>query len=375
MKHFLRPIEIDSGQYRRLEAIAGRCVEAARVRADDGTWLFRPDGGGRYGDNMYMRDLCYLVEGAGHLVPPEEIIAAAEYLLSRRRDDGLMPNRVAADGTAVYVVNENIPALNQPPADNAAFAVKLVKACVDLTGDYGFFSRWSNALMDAMERVVLSHDYLVEINEARPHSGYGFMDTVGLTGEVLFPSLLYWEACMLLAKMAQGVEDHDGALQWFEAAERTGRNLHELYDERIGMFVAANGDCEQVDLWGSAYAGVIRACSKTQTRRIGEYFFDHYDACVLRGCVRHLPGGETWERMLADVPPGTYQNGGYWSTPSGWVAMVIDRYDPATARAFVDEVIDELEVDNAPEWINEDTVQAPLYVAGAANVLAAVKSA
>ena len=77
MKHFLRPIEIDSAQHERLEGIARRCVDAVRVQADDGTWLFQPDGHGKYGDNMYTRDFCYVVEGAGHLIPPEEITAAS----------------------------------------------------------------------------------------------------------------------------------------------------------------------------------------------------------------------------------------------------------------------------------------------------------
>lgn len=373
MKHFLRPIEIERAQYQRLVHIARRCIEAARIKASDGTWIFMPDGGGRYGPNMYTRDLCYLVEGAGRLVDPEELAAACEYILSRQREDGLIPNRVAADGTAIYVVNENNQALNYPPADNAQFAVKLVKAYVDLTGDWEFFARWSNVLMDAMESVTLSTHHLVEIASAHPRSGYGFMDTVALTGEVLFPSLLYWEACMVLAQMARQVEDHDGAHQWFEAAEATGRWLHELYDDRTGMFRAATGDCDQMDLWGSAYAGVVRACSKTQTARIGQYFFDHYEECILHGCVRHLRGGETWQRLLTEVPAGTYQNGGYWATATGWVVMVLDKYHPATARALVDEVIAELEQDEAPEWINADGAHTPLYVASAANVLGAVK--
>ncbi len=372
MKHFLRPIEVDSAQYERLEGLARRCLEAARVEASDGTIIYQPDGSDKY-SGMYMRDFCYAVEGAGHLLRPEEIAAAIDYLFDRQREDGLMPNRVDPDGTAIYVVNERNEALAQPPTDNAQFAVKLVKAYVDLTGDYVFFLERRNALMDAMQTVPLSEDALVFVDPSHPHSAYGFTDTVAKTGEVLFSSLLYWEACLLLASMAQEAEDHDTAHTWFETAERVGRVLHELLDDRTRMFRAATGDCRQVDLWGSAYAGVIRAATKSQTRRIAEFFFDNYEDCILRGCVRHLPGDETWERMLVDVAPGTYQNGAYWATPSGWVAMVLDKYDPETARMFVDEVIDELEEGEAPEWINEETRAVPLYVASVTNVLRAVK--
>lgn len=372
MKHFLRPIEIEAGQYRRLEKLAQQCLEAARVEASDGTIIYEPDGSGHY-SGIYMRDFCYAVEGAGYLMAPEEIAAAIDYLFSRQREDGLMPNRVDPDGAAIYVVNARNPALGRPPTDNAQFAVKLVKAYVDLTGDYDFFRERRNALMDAMATVPLSEDALVFVDPNEPHSAYGFTDTVAKTGEVLFSSLLYWEVCLLLANMAQEAEDHDTAHDWFEAAERHAKALPEFLDDRTHMFRAATGDCDQVDLWASAYAGVIRAASKSQTRHIAEFFFDHYDDCILRGCVRHLPGEETWERMLADVAPGTYQNGGYWATPGGWVAMVLDKLDPETARMFVDDVIEELEQGQAPEWINAERRAVPLYVASATNVLGAVK--
>lgn len=363
---------MDRAQVERLEAIAQRCLDAARVKAENGTWLFTPAGSGKY-SGMYTRDFCYTVEGAGRLIPPEEIAAAIDYLFARQRDDGLMPNRVEPDGRAVYVVNENTPALNHPPTDNAAFAVKLVDAYIDLTADWDLFLRHQNALMDAMETVPLSQDHLVFVDPVHPHPTYGFTDTVGKTGKVLFSSLLYWEACMLLAKMCQRVQDHDGAHTWFEAAEPVGRNLHEFRDEDDGMLRAALGDCRQIDLWGSAYAGVVRAVSKSQTVQIGRWLFDHWEECFLRGCVRHLPAPEYWERMLVEYPPGRYQNGGYWATATGWAAMVIDRYDHDSAVMLIEDCIELLEERDAPEWINDTEADGLLYVASVANVLAAVK--
>jgi len=374
MKHFLRPIEIDPEQYRRLQDLARQCLAAARVEASDGTAIYQPDGSGHY-SGMYMRDFCYAVEGAGRLIPTEEIAAAIDYLFSRQREDGLMPNRVDPDGTAIYVVNEHHERLARPPTDNAQFAVKLVKAYLDLTGDRDFLLQRRNALMDALETLPLSENGLVFVDPSDPHSAYGFTDTVGKTGEVLFSSLLYWEARLLLATMAQRAEDHDTAHTCFEAAEHTGRVLHEFLDERTGMFRAANGDCDQVDLWASAFVLDVPAATESQTKRIAQFLLDNYDDCILRGCLRHLPQPRTWQRMLVEVAPGTYQNGAYWATPAGWVAMVLDRLAPEAARAFVDEVIDELEEGQAPEWINEQTRAVPLYVASATNLLGAVKPA
>ncbi|MFW6156892.1 MAG: hypothetical protein ACOC7J_06210 [Armatimonadota bacterium] len=368
MKHFLRPIEVSGALVERVEAVAQKCLDAARIQADNGTWIFQPDGAGKYPGRIYFRDFCYAVEGAGHLIPPDEIAAAIDFLIAGQREDGLMVNCVYGDGRVVYVVHGD-----EPPTDNAQFAVKLVDAYCDLTEDFALFTRHRNALMDGMETVPLSADGLVEVDPVHPHSAYGFTDTVAKTGEVLFSSLLYWEACMLLAKLCQRTEDHDGAHVWFEHAEHASRSLKEFHRARDGMMNAACADCHQTDLWASAYADVVRALSKTETVRVAEYLFDRYGECFLRGCVRHIPAPDHWEKMLADYPRGTYQDGGYWPVATGWVAMVLDRFDHDTAVMLLEDAVDLLEEQDAPEWINETEADGKLYVASAANVLAAVR--
>ena len=50
-----------------------------------------------------------------------------------------------------------------------------------------------------------------------------------------------------------------------------------------------------------------------------------YADYVFKGQVRHLLNGTFWERTLIPVAPGSYQNGAYWATASGWVM-----YSPST---------------------------------------------
>ncbi len=372
MEHFLRPIAVDGELVERIERLALRCLETASVTADDGTTLITPAGSGKY-SGMYMRDFCYTVEGCGHLMEPGEIAAAIDYLFKRQREDGLMPNRVEPDDRVIYVVNENTEALDHPPTDNAQFAVKLAAAYIDHTEDWELFERHKSALMDAMRTVPLSDDGLVWIDPSSPHSGYGFTDTVGKTGEVLFSSLLYWEACTLLAQMCRQMEDHDGAHAWFEAAEDVGDALAIFRDGSSGMLLAAGSDCRQIDLWGSCYAGAIRSLSNTETECVAEWLCEHYEDCFLRGCVRHLPSPDYWDRMLIDYEPGSYQNGAWWPTATGWAAMVIERHDPATARRLIEDCVQLMEDREIPEWITESESDGLLYVASAANVLAAVR--
>lgn len=370
MKHFLRPVEIESSVVDRVEAVTKKCLDAARIKADDGTWIFQPDGAGKYPGRIYFRDFCYAVEGAGRLIPPEEMAAAIDFLMAGQREDGLMANCVYTDGRARYTIHGD-----KPPTDNAQFAVKLIDAYTDHTRDFELLDRHKNAIMDAMETLPLSDDHLVWIDPANPHSSYGFTDTVGMTGEVLYSSLLYWEACMILAKMCQRIEDHDAAHIWFEMADTASQRMSDFRDEGNGMMHAASVECNQIDLWGSTYAGVVRALSKTQTVRVGEWLFDHYDRCFLRGAVRHLPAPRYWQQMLADYPRGTYQNGGYWPVATGWAAMVLDRYDHETAVMLLEDAADLLEEEDAPEWVNETEADGRLYLASAANVLGAMKRA
>ena len=85
MKHFLRPVEIESSVVDRVEAVTKKCLDAARIKADDGTWIFQPDGAGKYPGRIYFRDFCYAVEGAGRLIPPEEMAAASDFLMAGQR--------------------------------------------------------------------------------------------------------------------------------------------------------------------------------------------------------------------------------------------------------------------------------------------------
>ena len=139
------------------------------------------------------------------------------------------------------------------------------------------------------------------------------------------------------------------------------------------MMRAASVDCRQLDVWGSAYAGVVRAVSKSQTVTVGRWLSDHYEKCFLRGCVRRLPAPTSWERMLVEDPRGAGQDIGYWPAATGWAAMVLDRYDHDAAVALINDCIELLEERDAPRWITETESEGRLHVASVANVLAAVR--
>lgn len=373
MKAFLGPINISPRQYEVLKSLARQCLNDCRVTAFDGTAIFRPDGSGHY-NAMWTRDFCYLVEGAGDLMDRAEILAAIDYLLDGQREDGLVPDRRQADGTPVYFVGPaDRPIGSAPPTDNAQFLVKAMAAYVGLTNDLQAFLDRRDALYRAMDSVPLSDDLLVYVDPNRPHPGYGFTDCIAKTGNELFSSILYWEACQTLARLCARCEYHDEAHDWYERAEASSRRLGDFWDDAAGMFWAASQDCRQLDLWGSAYACVVRLATKSQAAQVAEFFVRNAARCTLHGQLRHLLAGQYWRRMLIDVAPDTYQNGGYWATPSGWLIQTVNLVDPQMARGIIDALEEDFVANGVHEWISATDRYVPGYVASIANVLGVVQ--
>ena len=374
MKAPLPPVRVSPDLYATLERHVRESLEAVRAVADDGTPLYFPDGSGQYAA-LRTRDFCYMVEGAGQLMPGEEILGCIDYLLAGQREDGTIPDRVCADGHPIYCAGpEEKPLGSGPPTDNAQFLAKALCAYVKLTGHRQALDERMNSVMAAMDSVPLSREALVRVDQNSPHSAYGFTDSIAKTGKVFFSSMLYWEACQRLGLTCADYEYHDDAHYWYERAEALNGSLDQFMNDNYGLFVAATEDCKQIDIWGNAYAAVIRVASKAQARNIAEFFIDSYSDFVHQGFVRHLLEGQHWERLLGDIEPGTYQNGGYWALPAGWVAQTIALLDEDIARMMLADVAAEFDQHGVSEWISPTERRLEAYAAGAAAVLGAAQS-
>jgi hypothetical protein len=374
LKAPLPRVRVSPELYKTLERHARESLEACRSLADDGTPLYFPDGSGNY-RALWTRDFCYMVEGAGHLMPDEEILGCIDYLLAGQREDGTIPDRVYSDGHAAYCAGpEEQPLGSGPPTDNAQFLAKALCAYVKLTGHHQALNERMSSVMAAMDSVPLSRESLVFVDPNSPHSAYGFTDCIAKTGKVLFSSLLYAEACQRLGATCADFEYHDDAHYWHERSAAVNGHLEQFMSDEYGLFMAATEDCKQIDVWGNAYAAVIRVASKAQARNIAEFFIEFYSDFVRHGFVRHLLEGEYWERLLADIEPGTYQNGGYWALPAGWVAQTIALLDEDMARMMLADLAAEFDQHGVTEWISPTERRLQAYAAGAAAVLGAAQS-
>jgi hypothetical protein len=200
---------------------------------------------------------------------------------------------------------------------------------------------------------------------------YGFTDTVRKQGDELFCSLLYTQVCRQLGEMLSAAGRKAEARTWTKRAGDLAPVIRKVFwDADVGLFRAATVACREPDIWGSAFAAYTGVAMPAQSKVVAKYFRDHYQALVQRGQVRHLPGGVYWESACERE---TYQNGGYWATPTGWFAWTLALVDqPLAERTIVDLVADFRER-GVSEWVLGDRQAVMGYLASATMPLAGAR--
>ena len=171
MKAHIARVRVSPGLYATLERHARESLEACRIIADDGTPIYIPDGAAHY-PALWTRDFCYMVEGAGQLIPPAEILGCIDFTIAGCREDGTVPDRVYADGHPVYCAGpETDPLGASPPTDNAQFLAKTLCAYANLTGDSQALHDRMDAVIRAMEALPRTREGLVFVDPNAPHTG------------------------------------------------------------------------------------------------------------------------------------------------------------------------------------------------------------
>ncbi|MBI4023398.1 MAG: hypothetical protein HY360_00350 [Verrucomicrobia bacterium] len=318
-----------------------RLIEAARFVGEAGVSMYYPAPSGNLYPSCYLRDFTYLVESVPEFIPPGHTRAILELFLRNCRADGLCPEKILPSGQPTYVCHGARPA-----ADSGLFLVKLFHAHLKQTNDPEFLRLHFDSLLASLRAVPTEPETgLVWIDPGRPHTGYGFTDTISKTGRELFCSLLLFESFSILCALATSIGCHDDSAVCKAQAENLQRSLDSLWFERDGMFYAASADCRQLDVWGSLYACMVGAVDAPRARRIGDWFEANRDRVLYRGCLRHLPAPEHWNRLiLADAsPPGTFQNGAYWSTPTGWYAEMLESREAGSGLKLLRKLVAEFQ--------------------------------
>lgn len=312
-----------------MENAAAKEILGCQREADNGITLYTPDGVGNYGA-LWTRDFFYMLQLFDPFNEPDAR-KAIQYLIDGVSEEGIAPDRRRVDGITVYEAGGMGNPVALPPLDNAAFLVSLVYLYSINTNRYDLAAASLPTLDRVMQTIPRSENGLVWNNPDEPHSPYGFTDTIGKTGELLFCSLLDWKAAAELVELSESLHQSTLKRQYQSHKKTIEKNIVRLLDQDSGLFMAASHDCRQIDVWGNAFAVAIGFPLPVEIHyNIVNFFAERYDEVIEKGQVRHLIRGEYWQRMLIPIQEGTYQNGGYWGTPSGWVITTLAHDYPLT---------------------------------------------
>lgn len=353
-----------------LADLSSELIHGCRAQAYDGTWLYTPDGIANY-DALWLRDFSYMAEYAGFAVPEEDIIACIRYSIRHRREDGWMPDRVTRDGVGVYAAGAMGHPIGEANLDNTPFLVFTVYSLyqrMDMEPFGILFQEWEPYLSRGLSLIPLNQKGLVFNDPAKPHSPYGFTDTVCKTGELYMESLLFWRACRMMETLCSQY-CRGNAAKYAALSDAVERSVGTLRDDSTGVYYAASGDCRQTDIWGMAYMLYIGfPVGEAEKETILTFLCKNYDRYMYKGQVRHLLRGEYWEKLLIEIEPETYQNGAYWATATGWILWCLAQKDCSLAADALLKVTNCFKKEGSFECVNEHYEKLPSMVVSATNV-------
>lgn len=369
---------VPSPQFGWMNSLAKATLDAAKTISTDGsnTPLWYPDGSGSY-QRLWIRDVALAMEGMPGYFSPSDIKAVYDFIKARVNTGTYeVPDRITPDGTAEW--GPFLDQVSGAPLDGVPFLISIAWTHYATTGLPAIYSSDREFLWSLVERgIPFGSSGCVTISDSAPRVGFGFEDTVKITGDALTISVLVFRALLHLADMAHAARDAARAKYALDVAEWVRYGVEgTLWDETVGLYRASTGKCSgQHDLWGNALAVWCNLPSADRTARIASWFDSNHDSPVnnyhVMGGIRHVaksdefnPGVQVWEAVYSPVSYGTYQQGGYWPISAPWVAYCVGLVNLSRSAKIMRDLISMLRRvggSRAPEyWTENLTLSTPV---------------
>lgn len=343
-------------------------LEAARVKPGSNgppDWKIKNTTGfalvtpGRKGyPAFWVRDFSMATDSG--LVPSEEILNHLRLLAKvqngasvRKLKSGAtvppyaIPDHVNFDGWAVFYPGTYSAGEDQgagpwgklPPIDDHYEFIHIASVLAKQDGKKEFLKE-QIAGFSLLERLQRAFDApesdpdtgIVFTHEPNRAVGFGFCDSIVLTGNLLYPTLLRWRAAKELHELTNDAKYKNIALK---IATHIGETFE---DKNSGWLLAATEVGKQPDVWGTLYALHLGLLSgKAPGRALATVLEDFKGGKIAQeGAVRHVPTNRdfsaksAWESTY--TAKGIYQNGSYWHTPTGWLIEALMKVDAKAGR-------------------------------------------
>lgn len=319
---------VEAAQWRQGEVVFTRpCVSPAYngVWPDDGMWPY-----------MALPELASTTEWNGLL----------HWLTEAIVDLPCVPDRVEFDGLAVMSPGNAgaAPLSLGMPLHLPSAWTRYLQYAASFGCDIPRKRDWARIIRRSFDLVPYSRDLVYSDPQTRM-VGFGFHDSIRLTGMELMSSLITYRGLQRAAAFFADVIDDGVREGWRQRAEALRANLYRLYDVEAGGFVGGSREGRMVSVWGSGLAYSLA----TQQQRVGiiNYLLKHRESIFLRGCTRQTaaPGG--WSGQA-----GGYQDSGFWAVGTGFVLPALADGAPDFAEELARELLANIESLDYAEWLD-----------------------
>lgn len=383
-------IGVLNSAYTNLKNIAYTYLDGSINVANNGTQLFTPDGTNEY-KHFWVRDFAYMLNGCLEHFSELQILNCFKYIADKvDTTNWYVADHINADGTVYWTPGNSNDWGSRACLDGNFFLVDIMYSYYKKTKDTTLYNQYKTLLKNIVELGVPynSTNGLVSLPQNAFIATYGFWDTVNMTGDLFFLSVLAYQAYSQLAILAYENGDISDSTSYLAKAKKLKKNINDfnftgtnVTDQTLnnaylnglhGFYNASTGKCSgQQDVWGSALAVYLDIPSEEKQIAISKsltynYLIDTTNNIFYKGGVRHVPKGsdfiantQVWETYIqtAGLVYGHYQSGAYWATPIPWVAKAINLTNKAVAsQVLLDLLNNHLFVDanSGYEWIAID---------------------
>ncbi len=323
---------------------------------------------------LWPDDFLYPLMVHPSLMTPADMTRLAALLAESLVDMPALPDRVQADGLPVMQPGGlRGPHARQMPLHLPAAWVRLLDYFQATGATIERRSDWARAICRAMDLVPFSCG-LAYVDPQRPAVGFGFHDMAAITGFELMSSLVLHRGLQRAVKFFDGVAEPAVLRRWTRLADGIKGSLHRLFDPGQGAFLAGSVDCRQVNVWANGLAYWL-VDDRTQ-KKIADWYFQHREQIFKFGYTRQIAEPNGWQRLLVDCAVGSYMNGGFWSTGTGYVLPVLARHYPQLAADLTRQLVENLPQHNFAESMGADGKHgtSPGFITGIAMPMLGLKS-
>ncbi|HEY3324235.1 MAG TPA: hypothetical protein VGP72_27535 [Planctomycetota bacterium] len=364
----LRRLAADDAATDKLKAIHDQLVThmtdlvtQAKARLENGPTLLMPCVSNTY-RGVWPDDTLYPLMAVPSLAKKDELSGVLSFLTDSMADLHYVPDRVEADGLPILSPGGSAspPMTDRMPLHLPAAWIRLLDYYRGFGAEIPRKQEWAKLIKRSIERVPFACG-LAYADPQKPPIGFGFHDSIKISGFELMSSLMLYRGLQRAVKLFEGSIEQTTLDHWTHLADGIRSNLHRSYDARIGGYVGGSRQGHQFSVWAN---GLIYSLADAPAKqKIVQFYRDNRQKIFKLGCTRQI-AEPSWQGTGG---AGSYQNGGFWATGTGYVLPAIHDQDPGFALELAGELVENLPKINFAEWIDANSKPA-----GAMKFLASV---